>query len=128
MASSIRSSRRCRWPRWRRCSVPPRTDAPGVVVAALMRELTDTLRAGGIAESSREASDIVAALHDAPRFWPATHCEARVGDALASAARAAAQARVRGAPFAYAVGRAAFRHLTLLVDERVLIPRAETEE
>src|SRR5581483_7272493 len=32
-----------------------------------------------------------------------------------------------GAPFAYAVGRAAFRHLTLDVDPRVLIPRQETE-
>jgi release factor glutamine methyltransferase len=30
-------------------------------------------------------------------------------------------------PFAYAVGRASFRHLTLDVDERVLIPRQETE-
>jgi release factor glutamine methyltransferase len=35
--------------------------------------------------------------------------------------------RAAGAPFAYAVGRAAFRHLTLDVDERVLIPRQETE-
>lgn len=33
----------------------------------------------------------------------------------------------RGMPFAYAVGTAAFRHLTLHVDERVLIPRPETE-
>ena len=33
----------------------------------------------------------------------------------------------QGAPFAYAVGRAWFRHLTLEVDERVLIPRQETE-
>ncbi len=32
-----------------------------------------------------------------------------------------------GAPFAYAVGKAHFRHLTLSVDERVLIPRPETE-
>src|SRR6185437_10594353 len=31
------------------------------------------------------------------------------------------------APFAYAVRRASFRHLTLDVDERVLIPRPETE-
>jgi len=30
-------------------------------------------------------------------------------------------------PLAYAVGRASFRHLTLEVDERVLIPRVETE-
>jgi release factor glutamine methyltransferase len=34
---------------------------------------------------------------------------------------------VAGAPFAYAVGRASFRHLTLQVDQRVLIPRPETE-
>lgn len=32
-----------------------------------------------------------------------------------------------GEPFAYAVGTAAFRHLTLSVDHRVLIPRPETE-
>ncbi len=32
-----------------------------------------------------------------------------------------------GMPFAYAVGTAAFRHLVLHVDERVLIPRPETE-
>jgi release factor glutamine methyltransferase len=35
--------------------------------------------------------------------------------------------RATGMPFAYAVRRAAFRHLTLNVDERVLIPRQETE-
>ena len=35
---------------------------------------------------------------------------------------------VRGAPLAYAVGRASFRHLTLEVDQRVLIPRPETEQ
>src|SRR5262245_22627433 len=41
--------------------------------------------------------------------------------------RDAASKRASGMPFAYAVGRAAFRYLTLAVDERVLIPRQETE-
>ena len=41
---------------------------------------------------------------------------------------AAADLRLRGAPLAYAVGRASFRHLTLEVDQRVLIPRPETEQ
>jgi release factor glutamine methyltransferase len=41
---------------------------------------------------------------------------------------AAADLRLRGAPLAYAVGRATFRHLTLEVDQRVLIPRPETEQ
>ncbi|MEQ1690430.1 MAG: peptide chain release factor N(5)-glutamine methyltransferase [Gemmatimonas sp.] len=35
--------------------------------------------------------------------------------------------RERGEPLAYAVGNAPFRHLTLQVDARVLIPRPETE-
>jgi release factor glutamine methyltransferase len=42
-------------------------------------------------------------------------------------AQAAAEKLGKGAPFAYAVGTAAFRHLNLAVDSRVLIPRPETE-
>lgn len=41
--------------------------------------------------------------------------------------RAAAARRARGEPLAYCVGSAAFRHLVLSVDARVLIPRPETE-
>lgn len=40
----------------------------------------------------------------------------------------AAARRARGEPLAYAVGTAAFRHMVLQVDARVLIPRPETEE
>lgn len=36
--------------------------------------------------------------------------------------------RLRGEPLAYAVGWAPFRHLELMVNSRVLIPRPETEE
>ena len=39
----------------------------------------------------------------------------------------AAARRARGEPLAYAVGTAPFRHLSLRVDARVLIPRPETE-
>ncbi len=39
----------------------------------------------------------------------------------------AARAMLAGMPMAYAVGSAAFRHLELAVDRRVLIPRPETE-
>jgi release factor glutamine methyltransferase len=47
-------------------------------------------------------------------------------DVLARFERAVAR-RLAGAPFAYAAGSAAFRTLELAVDERVLIPRPETE-
>jgi len=46
---------------------------------------------------------------------------------MVARANLATSRRTMGAPLAYAVGRAAFRHLLLDVDERVLIPRPETE-
>jgi release factor glutamine methyltransferase len=44
-----------------------------------------------------------------------------------SAIREAAERLAQGMPMQYAIGRAGFRHLTLKVDRRVLIPRPETE-
>ncbi len=104
------------------------TDLHGATAAALLEELAATLTAAQIPDARREASDIIAAVLDAPRFWAAAHAGEVVSATDAAAMRAAAARRARGAPFAYAVGRAAFRHLTLHVDERVLIPRVETEE
>jgi release factor glutamine methyltransferase len=97
-------------------------------VAALVRELAAMLAAASIDDPGREARDIVAAVHEEPRFWAALHEHELVAAARAEAARSAARLRCAGAPFAYAVGLAAFRHLTLRVDERVLIPRQETEQ
>lgn len=71
---------------------------------------------------------MVAALGDQPRFWALLHGEATLAPDVREAAIRAARRRVQGAPFAYAVGRASFRHLTLDVDPRVLIPRQETEQ
>jgi release factor glutamine methyltransferase len=97
-------------------------------VAALVRELAAMLAAASIDDPGREVRDIVAAVHEEPRFWAALHENELVAAARAEAARSAARLRCAGAPFAYAVGVAAFRHLTLRVDERVLIPRQETEQ
>lgn len=85
------------------------------------------LRTAHVPEAAREARDIVAAVVDMPRFWPSMHWEARLEVHVCARVWEAARRRATGAPFAYAVGRAAFRHLTLDVDERVLIPRQETE-
>jgi release factor glutamine methyltransferase len=92
-----------------------------------VEEVVAVLEGAGVAEARREGRDIVAAVVDMPRFWPALHRDEIMGEEVAVAARRAASKRASGAPFAYAVGRAAFRHLTLDVDERVLIPRQETE-
>ena len=110
-------------------------DAPGAAVAsadgptlgALVDALAPVLAHAGVAEARAEARDLVAAAAGQPRFWPTQHRDQAAGPALVEAAARAAERRARGMPFAYAVGRASFRHLTLDVDERVLIPRPETE-
>jgi len=96
-------------------------------LGTLLGELTAGLEDAGVALARDEARDIVAAVLDVPRFWPSTNKSALVDATAVEEAKKAAAARARGAPFAYAVGRAAFRYLTLAVDERVLIPRQETE-
>jgi len=94
---------------------------------ALVAELEALLCEARVEHARQEAGDIIAAIVDAPRYWATQNRDEYVSPAVVDQARAAARKRAGGAPFAYAVGRAAFRHLTLSVDERVLIPRQETE-
>lgn len=97
-----------------------------MIARQLVAELARVLE-GQVDDARAEARDIVAALLDVSRLWPSANGDAVVGSAIVAHARDAASRRARGEPFAYAVGRASFRYLTLLVDHRVLIPRQETE-
>lgn len=99
----------------------------GVSVGTLVDMLAEPFRVEGFAEPTLEAREIVAALYDVPRFWPVANAAAPVDDTMYQRAMVAMGKRLAGAPLAYAVGRASFRNLTLAVDERVLIPRPETE-
>ena len=99
-----------------------------VSVSRLLDDLARRLNVAGIAEPFSEAREIVAALYDVPRFWPLMNGNLDVDADTLARSRSAADKRIHGAPLAYAVGRASFRHLTLDVDERVLIPRPETEQ
>ena len=96
-------------------------------LGTLLVEMAAVLAPSLGAEASREARELLAALHDMPRHWPTTARADAVDDAAWARALAAAVRRARGAPLQYAAGQASFRHLTLDVDERVLIPRPETE-
>lgn len=97
-------------------------------VGALVVEMAAVLAPTLGAEAVREARELLAALHDMPRHWPSTaRCES-VRDRDWARALAAAAHRARGAPLQYAARQVTFRHLTLDVDERVLIPRPETEQ
>jgi release factor glutamine methyltransferase len=101
--------------------------ATAPTVGSLVDEMAAILARGGLADPLSEAREIVAALYEVPRFWPALNGAAAVDPAMRARARSAVAKRLQGAPLAYAVGRASFRNLTLDVDERVLIPRPETE-
>src|SRR5688572_11268077 len=103
------------------------TIALDTTVGVLVEQLATVLTSAGIAEAATEARDIVAVAAGQGRFWPRLHTHEFLGATVVTHAREAARRRAMGMPFAYAVGRAAFRHLTLRVDERVLIPRQETE-
>jgi release factor glutamine methyltransferase len=96
-------------------------------IGDLLAGCASMLEAEGVEEPQREARDIVAAVLDVPKFWAAANSIADASPDVATAVIRAAMSRAAGAPLAYAVGRAAFRHLTLEVDDRVLIPRVETE-
>ena len=99
-----------------------------VNVSRLLDDLARRLNIAGIAEPFSEAREIVAALYDVPRFWPLMNGNLDVDADTLARSQSAVDKRIQGAPLAYAVGRASFRHLTLDVDERVLIPRPETEQ
>ena len=104
-----------------------RTTLPIGTIGDLLAGCTAMLASVGVGEPPREARDIVAAVLDVPRFWAAANSVADASPDVARSVIRAAMARAGGAPLAYAVGRASFRHLSLAVDERVLIPRVETE-
>ena len=98
----------------------------GQLVSDLQRVLGAAFR-GRIENHVAEVCDLIAAVAGKPRSWPILHADAILEEREVSDICDAAVRRLRGAPLAYAVGRAAFRHLTLTVDDRVLIPRQETE-
>ncbi len=103
------------------------TTLPIGTIGDLLAGCTAMLESEGVTEPQREAREIVAAVLDVPKFWAAANSIADASPDVAIAVIRAAMQRAAGAPLAYAVGRASFRHLTLEVDDRVLIPRVETE-
>ncbi|HEV8408893.1 MAG TPA: peptide chain release factor N(5)-glutamine methyltransferase [Gemmatimonadaceae bacterium] len=81
----------------------------------------------GVPPARADARDLIAAVLDKPKFWPTANQNIELDERATTAIQAAGAKLVRGMPMQYAVGHTAFRHLELNVDQRVLIPRPETE-
>ena len=94
----------------------------------LWAETTDRLEGAGIAAASLEARWMVeqASGLDGPELVPGLDEPATVRGVAHLDAMVAR--RLDGEPIQYVLGHWAFRHLDLLVDRRVLIPRPETEQ
>ena len=80
------------------------------------------------ADAPREARLLLAAVLNVSPGAIARRMHQSVSSTEHASVLSAAKRRARGEPLAYAVGTAPFRHLTLQVDARVLIPRPETEQ
>jgi release factor glutamine methyltransferase len=94
---------------------------------AFLKEATDRLRVAGCPSPAADARRIVERAsgweggeHHLHLDDPATVRQVAFFDAMV-------ERRVAGEPLQYVIGRWGFRHLDLLVDRRVLIPRPETE-
>ena len=96
-------------------------------IADRLADATASLDKAGIAFARREATRTYAAVAGLKPgdVWLAR--ERPVPPAVGARFDRAVAARLNGQPFAYAVGRAAFRALDLASDPRALIPRPETE-
>ena len=96
-------------------------------VGAALDRAAEQLGAEGVAYPQREAGwfwELAAGL-PAGQAWLARDARA-AGDPLHRFDAMVSQ-RLTGMPFAYAAGQMAFRRLTLIIDDRALIPRPETE-
>lgn len=98
-----------------------------MTIGALLDALAEELAGPNVPPARAEARDLIAGVLDQPRFWPSAHRDDPLDDATHARIRAAAARRGEGMPLQYAIGHMTFRHLTLQVDRRVLIPRPETE-
>lgn len=96
-------------------------------IGELLDELAEQLAGQGVPPARAIARDLIAGVLEQAPYWPSAHRDDHLDARTVASIRRAADRMREGMPIQYAVGHAAFRHLTLLVDRRVLIPRPETE-
>jgi release factor glutamine methyltransferase len=98
-----------------------------MLIADLFTELAQQLAGPGVPPARADARDLIAAMLNRPKFWPTANQQLDLDEPTTEAIQRAGANMAKGMPMQYAVGRAAFRHLDLKIDQRVLIPRPETE-
>mgnify|MGYP003345968871 CR=1 FL=1 len=100
-------------------------DTPPRMLRDALTEATATLTGAGFPES--DALELLSRWLDVRRDQVRTHPDRALTPDEQRDLEARVQRRLAHEPVQYITGRAAFRHLDLAVDRRVLIPRPETE-
>jgi len=93
----------------------------------LLADATRSLRDAGLAEPRREAVRLWSWLERVPAAAVPPDDGALISPERSAEFLAAVARRAAGEPLAHVTGWAGFRHLTLMSDQRALIPRPETE-
>jgi release factor glutamine methyltransferase len=102
------------------------TEVTGSLRGALA-EAREMLRAAGLADARRESLDLLSAVTGRNPGIDVLADDAVADPATLARLRGLVARRAGGEPLAYVTGMMGFRHLSLVSDPRVLIPRPETE-
>ena len=105
----------------------PRADVVPASVGDALAAASRRLAAAGCDSPRLDAELLLAEVLDASRARLVMERDRVLSDAEADRFGALLARREAREPVAYILGRRSFRHLTLRVDRRVLIPRPETE-
>ena len=100
---------------------------PRASLAHALEQAAAHLDRAGVPNARREATSLWAALAGVGPGDVWIRRDHPASEMVSVAFWEAVERRSSGIPFAYAVGRAAFRQLELRIDPRALIPRTETE-
>ena len=108
-------------------SVDSSSGSVAATVADLIESATETIAAGGCEEPRPDAEALVAEALGISVEQLASDGKGELPPAAVEAIEASVARRAGHEPLAYILGRESFRRIELKVDERVLIPRRETE-
>jgi release factor glutamine methyltransferase len=97
------------------------------VIGDAVTAAVDALRAAGVENPRLDAELLLAEASGWDRAYLAAHPDGGIPAAAGRRFGEMVRRRLRREPVAYILGRRGFRHLELVVDRRVLVPRPETE-
>lgn len=99
-----------------------------MTIEEFLQEIITVFKKVGIEDPGLEAQILAAHVLSVDRFYLFLHKDEELDDKVLLASAALINERCKRRPLQYVIGKACFYGIDIAVDERVLIPRPETEE